>query len=390
MVRKEKKAAPLPFPIYFWTIFALAVAGVADSIYLSISHYRVYTDIGYRSFCAISKSINCDTVSQSPYSIFLGLPVPVWGIFGYAFFLLFLPLARNRDAQKKRIWTILFLLVLVFSIYSAILALISSFIIHSYCIMCIVIYAISFLLFFYTHMIRNRFNSEPMFNALKLDLRFLADKRTYAFSVFTPFLLGIILIKIFLPTYWNLQQPILSSQISSGITDDGHPWIGAERPELTITGFTDYQCFQCKKMHYFLIQLIRQYPEKIRLVHRHFPMDHEFNPLVKEPFHVGSGKMALLAISSVKDNKFWQMNDALFEAAGKNQNIIIRELAQKVGTDFNQLAGGMKDRTNWNRLQNDIISGLKLEITGTPAFVIDGKVYFGQIPPEIIKNAIER
>jgi len=381
---------PFPFPVYLWTLVLLAVAGLADSLYLSISHYQVYTDIGYRSFCAISKAINCDTVSQSPYSIFLGLPVPVWGIFGYAFFLLFLPLARNRDAAQKRIWTMLFLLALVFSIYSAILALISSFIIHSYCIMCIVIYAISFLLLLYTHMIRNRFMSEPIVDALKMDLRFLVDKRTHTFSVFTPFLIGIILVKIFLPTYWDLQQPTLSSQIPFGITADGHPWIGAERPELTITEFTDYQCFQCKKMHYFLRQLIMQYPEKIRLVHRQFPMDHEFNPLIKEPFHVGSGKMALLAISSIKDNKFWQMNDALFEATGKNQNIIIRELAQKVGTDFNQLVGGMKDRTNWDRLQNDIISGLKLQITGTPAFVIDEKVYLGQIPPEIIKAAIKR
>jgi len=78
-MKKAKKIIPLPFPFYFWTIAALAVAGVLDSIYLSISHYRIYTDIAYESFCAISRSINCDTVSQSSYSIFLGIPVPVWG-----------------------------------------------------------------------------------------------------------------------------------------------------------------------------------------------------------------------------------------------------------------------------------------------------------------------
>jgi uncharacterized membrane protein len=85
MMKKDKRIDPLPFPIYFWTIFFLIIAGLANATYLSISHYRVYTDIGYRSFCAISKAINCDTVSQSPYSIFLGLPVPIWGIIGYLF-----------------------------------------------------------------------------------------------------------------------------------------------------------------------------------------------------------------------------------------------------------------------------------------------------------------
>ena len=70
---------PFPFPVYLCTVVMLAMAGLADAIYLAVSHYRVYTDIGYRSFCAISKAINCDTVSQSAFSIFLGVPVPVWG-----------------------------------------------------------------------------------------------------------------------------------------------------------------------------------------------------------------------------------------------------------------------------------------------------------------------
>jgi uncharacterized membrane protein len=75
----SKPVIPLPFPVYFWTFVGLAIMGLADAIYLSISHYRVYTDIGYASFCAISKAINCDTVSQSPYSILWGAPVPVLG-----------------------------------------------------------------------------------------------------------------------------------------------------------------------------------------------------------------------------------------------------------------------------------------------------------------------
>ncbi|MBU3949567.1 MAG: hypothetical protein KJ826_15285 [Proteobacteria bacterium] len=45
----------------------------------------MYTDIGYESFCAISKAINCDTVSQSPYSVFLGVPLAIWGVAGYCF-----------------------------------------------------------------------------------------------------------------------------------------------------------------------------------------------------------------------------------------------------------------------------------------------------------------
>jgi uncharacterized membrane protein/protein-disulfide isomerase len=389
MMKKGKRIEPLPFPVYFWTVFCLAVAGLADSLYLSISHYRVYTDIGYRSFCAISKAINCDTVSQSPYSIFLGLPVPIWGIIGYLFLLLFLPLARKKDAARKRIWALMFLVALGFSVYSVILAILSTFIIHSYCIMCMVSYAINFLLLFYTWIIRNRFDSEPIVKGLQLDLGFLAEKRSYCFSVFTPFFLGLVLVKIFFPDYWNFEQPTLSPQISSGITADGHPWIGAERPELVITEYTDYQCFQCKKMHYFIRQLISRHPEKIRLVHRHFPMDHEFNPIVKEPFHIGSGKMALLAISAAARDKFWQMNDVLFERAGETQTLNVNALAEEVGIPFQDLGRLINDPAIRMQLYRDMRDGLKLDIDGTPAFVINDKVHLAQIPPEIIKDVLK-
>jgi len=67
--KQSNKTIPLPFSVYFWTVAILAMAGLANSIYLAVSHYRVYTDIFYSSFCAISKAINCDTVSQSIYSM---------------------------------------------------------------------------------------------------------------------------------------------------------------------------------------------------------------------------------------------------------------------------------------------------------------------------------
>ncbi len=388
-MKKNRKIIPLPFPIYFWTIFCLAIAGIFDSIYLSISHYRVYTDVGYRSFCAISKAINCDTVSQSPYSIFLGLPVPVWGILGYAFFLQVLLLAKNKDAVQKRIWTILFLMALFFCFYSVILAIISTFIIHSYCIMCIVSHAISFSLLFYTWIIRKRFESGGIIKGLKSDLNFLLNKKALSSVLFGIFVVGLILVRTFYPTYWHLEPPQLTTHIPVGITENGYPWIGAEKPQLTITEFADYQCFQCKKMHFFLRQLVAKHPDKIRLIHRHFPMDHQFNPTVKEPFHVGSGKMALLAIYAATRNKFWKMNDILFDSAGEKGALNLKTIADEVGIDYENLGRSINDPAIRLQLQRDIWNGLKLNISGTPAFVINDKVYLAQIPPEVIKDALK-
>ena len=310
--KKTKQINPLPFSFYFWTIAIFAFFGLADSVYLSISHYRVYTDIAYESFCAISRSINCDTVSQSQYSIFIGIPVPVWGIIGYSFFLLFLPFAWNREAQKQKIWPVLFFISLIFSIYSVILAYISTFYIHSYCMMCIVSFGINFLLLYYTWLVRKRFDKSSAIKGLILDIGFLWDKKKKTVPVFLPFLCIVIFLLISFPPYWKYSSPVLSKSIPSGITDNGYPWIGAENPELEIMEFTDYRCFQCKKMHFFLRKLVEKNSDKIRLIHRHFPMDHKYNPIVKEPFHVGAGAMALFAEYAQTQGKFWEMNDVLF------------------------------------------------------------------------------
>ena len=179
---------PLPFPVYFGAVALLVVIGLVASVYLSISHYRVYTDNGYKSFCALSKAINCDTVSQSSYSIFLGLPVPVWGVIGYMFLILLTLFACSRDADKKRIWPLIFWITLVFSCYSAILAFISTYFIHSYCIVCISTYGVNLLLLMYSWIIQRRFSKTGLIQGTRKDFSFLWQKRAKSLPLFFAFL----------------------------------------------------------------------------------------------------------------------------------------------------------------------------------------------------------
>jgi len=94
--KRKRPIQPLPFAVYYYTVLSIGLIGLFVSTYLSYSHYRVYTDVGYKSFCAISKAINCDTVSQSAYSIFWGLPVPVWRISPNHLFLFLFALDISR------------------------------------------------------------------------------------------------------------------------------------------------------------------------------------------------------------------------------------------------------------------------------------------------------
>jgi len=385
---KSRSDEPLPYPFYFTVVVVLALIGLADSIYLSISHFRIYTDIGYSSFCAISKSINCDTVSQSSFSILWNVPVPIWGVLGYMVFSMLLYKAWMQRHQQKDGWSLLQAISLVFCLYSTILAFISTYYVHSYCIMCILSYGVNFLLLFYTWMIRKRFKLPSMPTGLKRDVNIIwhdSAARWCGSIIIFAVLAGIFTF----PPYWRLSEELPGTDMTTGITEDGHPWIGAEDPKIEITEYTDYLCFQCRKMHFYLRKLVASHPESIRLIHRHFPMDDTVNPLVKEPFHVGSGRMAILALYAAEQGKFWQMNDILFEAGMKREGLILKNLSKQTGIELLDLRKALSVRSDLKMaLTKDIWSGIKLEITGTPAFVINGKVYVALIPPEIISEGL--
>jgi uncharacterized membrane protein/predicted DsbA family dithiol-disulfide isomerase len=386
--KSQKQTTSLPYPYYFFTVVVIALIGFFDSIYLSISHYRVYTDMGYQSFCAISQAINCDTVSQSPYSILFGVSVPVWGVLCYAFFLILQLFAWPKNALRKRVWTLLFLISLGFTVYSLVLAFISTYRIQSYCIMCILSYAVNLLLLYFTWIIRNRFQCESIFKAIALDIHYLFNYPRTIIPITSVFGVGAVLMLLYFPAYWQMTPPDLSEEMNTGVTEDGHPWIGAENPELVIVEFSDYRCFQCKKMHFFLRRIIQQQPDKIRLVHRHFPMDHTINPIVDQPFHTGAARLAIVSIFAAEKDKFWEMNDILFNIDRQTETVNIQDLVQKTDIDFEEMKQVFANRELWLKLQQDIHDGLNYGLTGTPGFIIDNQVYLGQIPPEVLRRYI--
>jgi len=381
---KNSKQA-LPFSYYFIPTLLLTLTGIGDCIYLTISHYRNYTDISYASFCAISKAINCDTVSQSPWSILFNIPVALWGLLGYILFLIFLIPTRKNRASHRPLWKILFILAALYSTSAIFFGYISASQIHSYCIMCLLSYTISFALLFYCWIIHRRFCDAFIIADIKQTATVIKKNWFLKFSLVIVLVSGICL-HLFLPQYWHYQFTAPDDLLSSGITKDGHPWIGATHPTITIEEFTDYQCFQCAKMHHYLRNLITQHPDTIRLVHHNYPMDHEVNPIVvPEPFHIGSGRLALLSIAAINQNKFWQVNDAIFEMVReKKTNIDIRKIAKKAQADPVALSRAIYTKETIKKLEDDIRTGLRHNMTGTPSYLIKGEVYLGQLPNTLL------
>ena len=164
------------------------------------------------------------------------------------------------------------------------------------------------------------------------------------------------------------------------MTADGHPWIGARDPELTVVEFSDYQCPFCSRGHRIMRTLVRAHPTVIRLVHRHFPLDEACNPIIDRPFHRRACYYAALAVCAGEQKKFWAANDYLY-THGRDQAPVGPDLlAQQLGLDLPELNECLERRAS-DAMKGDLEEGVRLNITGTPTFMVDGKLYPGRVPP---------
>jgi 2-hydroxychromene-2-carboxylate isomerase len=66
-----------------------------------------------------------------------------------------------------------------------------------------------------------------------------------------------------------------------------------------------------------------------------------------------------------------------------------RTLAETTGFSGGELAAATQHPQIREFLSHDIRQGMKLGITGTPTYVIDGKVYEGSIPREILEKIMQ-
>jgi uncharacterized membrane protein len=64
-----------------WTTWGLSLAGLADSIWLTIVHYNTAVTLA----CPATSTINCEKVITSPQSVVFGIPVAVLGLAFYVF-----------------------------------------------------------------------------------------------------------------------------------------------------------------------------------------------------------------------------------------------------------------------------------------------------------------
>lgn len=150
---------------------------------------------------------------------------------------------------------------------------------------------------------------------------------------------------------------------------------------VTIIEYSDFECPFCSRFHPTLNQVLNDYPNDVRLVYRHFPLD---------SIHAEARPSAEASECANEQGKFWEFADGLFENQSKLGKVFYSELAQNIGLNVGQFEECVLSRKYKDRVEADFQEGIKLGVTGTPGSFINGELISGAVPYNSLKEAVEQ
>ena len=164
----------------------------------------------------------------------------------------------------------------------------------------------------------------------------------------------------------------LVTQNSDAIFEDGFSWVGGNpEGDITLVEFLDYRCGYCKRAHPEVAKLIET-DGNIRLIVKEFPILGE-QSLLASRFAVATKQVA-------GDDAYKQMSDALMELSGDVTMLSLRRLASTFDLDADAIEAQMDSEDVTNVLRETRALAQRLQISGTPTFVLGDELLRGFIP----------
>ena len=196
-------------------------------------------------------------------------------------------------------------------------------------------------------------------------------------------LLQVVLSGVMLLRIMNLEKllgvtessPVYVGEISEG----DNPVMGPQAAPIKIIVFSDFQCPYCASADQLIKELMQEYPDQIRFVHRDFPL---------EGIHPDAFNAALAARCAGEQDQYWEMHDALFLSQEDLSIESLNKQAEILNLDMDQFKNCLTTRKYENKILVDVQAGEKYGIHATPTIFVNGYQVNGA-DREAIINIIE-
>jgi len=155
--------------------------------------------------------------------------------------------------------------------------------------------------------------------------------------------------------------------------------LGDDEAPVTLLEYGDYECPHCGAAHPIVKALLRQYGDQVRYVYRHFPLSQ---------VHPHAEPAAETAEFAGANERFWQMHDLLFENQDRLGLPFFLASAGALGLSVPALRDALLSEQYAPKVRDDLVSGARSGVNGTPTFFINGHRHEGSYAFEDLAEAI--
>jgi protein-disulfide isomerase len=145
------------------------------------------------------------------------------------------------------------------------------------------------------------------------------------------------------------------------------PVRGSPDAVVSITEFADFECPFCASARNTLDQILREYPHKVKLVFRNFPLD----------FHPDSMLAHRAALAAGEQGKFWEMHDLIFSHQRAIKRDDLFSMARSLDLDMDRFSAALQSEQVQREISADREAGKRQGVNGTPTFYVDGNELVG-------------
>jgi len=376
----------------FLLLAVLSTLGaIGVHIYLTQHFYGVKFGLAEgSSICNINAVLNCDAVTASRFSAFLGIPIALWGVATNAVLLFFLLITRqNLTQDRAKASRYSFMLASVTLLASVVMLTISLTAMKNLCIFCISAYVLSLITFVCCLIGAENLNFTNLKNDF-LDI-FVTDRWVLGFAIVIP-AIAFVANLMYLETHglseveklanekvnqWQ-GAPVVNFDPTTGLQMQA----GNETPTMTVIEFADFRCPHCKHAAPSLHAFTQSHPD-VKLIFKPFPLDGTCNDAIQGGGDGISCGLAFAVMCSEQINKTgWKVHDYLFEnqisiveAQSLDKNL--ETLAAVVAIPKEDLKKCVESPETRSLVSKMAKEGADAKIRGTPSIFANGKVLEG-------------
>ena len=139
--------------------------------------------------------------------------------------------------------------------------------------------------------------------------------------------------------------------------------LGPEHAPVTVVEYGDFECPNCKQAAPAVKLLMQRFPERVRFVYRHFPL---------ESLHPHALQAAEAAECAGEQGQFWQMHDLLFANQEHLKLPQLRAYGERLQLDMARFDSELRDQVYLQRIREHIDGGLRSRLKSTPGFFVNG------------------